>query len=506
MSMKPASAKAPMDVGSSISLKWRRRSLWVLLFFGLVHGLVSFPNHHQFRTYALDLGLYTHALWQYAHGSLADCALFLEVDQPLFADHFDLYLPLLSPWVFITGSWTLLIVQWLAVLFGAWGVRRLALAMGATEPAAFTGMLVMLLFFGVLGAMAFDYHSNVLAAMLLPWFMLMLRTGRSMMAALFFVVMLVGKESIGLWLGPAAIILASDPSLTRRQRWLGAALGVIGIAWSVAVIGWMMPALSAKGQFAHFDYRILGASVTDAPAALTTRPLELFMALFTDANGAKDGTAVKLEFWLMLLAAGGWALVPQWRYGLMALPLIAQKMWHDEPGKWSVIAHYGVELAPLVGIGVALVLQCMSMGLGRIVTWVSVALSLASAVRFMDRTVAYHDRSRIRIYQEQHYVKGYDVAAVKHALATIPPEAVVSAQSPAVPHLALRERIYQYPIVRDAEYLVFLPSEGAYPLDARSLNDSIDALRKDSLWELYIETDGSVLFKRSEGRDAVEIR
>ena len=495
-----------MRTESGFESKWKRRSLWALLFFALVHGLVSFPNHHQFRTYALDLGLYTHALWQYAHGTLADCSLFLEVEQPLLADHFDLYLPLLSPLVYVTGSWTLLIVQWLAVLFGAWGVRRLALALGATEAAAFTGMLVMLLFFGVFGAMAFDYHSNVLVAMLLPWFMLMLRIGRSVMAVLMFVLMLMGKESVGLWLGPVAFILATDPALPSNRRWLSAALGVLGIAWSITVIGWLMPALSAGSSYAHFDYGILGASVSDVPSALITRPLDLVAALFTDASGAKDGTSIKLEFWLMLLAAGGWSLIPQWRYGLMALPLVAQKMWHDEPGKWSVIAHYGVELAPLVGIGVALAHRRLSTDVGKVVSWVAVILSLSSSIRFMDRTVAYHDRSRIRIYQAQHYVKGYDVPAVKHALAAIPLGASVSAQSPAVPHLVLRDRVYQYPIVRDADYLVFLPQEGAYPLSAESLHDSIQALRKDPSWELFIETDGSVLFRRADGLDAVNGR
>jgi len=485
-----------MDTTDTNERKWHRRSIWVLLFFGLVLGLVSFPNHHQFRTYALDLGLYTHALWHYAHGSVADCALFLENEQSVLADHFDLYLPLLSPLVHVTGTWTLLLVQWFSVLFGAWGVRRLALASGLSPSAAFVGMLTMLLFFGVFGAMAFDYHSNVVAAMLLPWFLLALRLNSLKLSLLLFLLMLVGKETMGFWIGPIALLIATDSTLNRSQRALAGVLGVVGIGWSALIIGWVMPAHASDGAFAHFDYGILGKSAADVPSALLTRPLELFQALFADHINVDKGTAIKQEYWLMLMGAGGWALLMQWRLGLMALPIIAQKMWHDDPGKWSVIAHYGVELAPLVGIAVAQVVGGMRKRPARMIGWFAVVLSLSWTIRFMDRTIAYHDRSRIRIYQAQHYFKEYDVRAVKEALQMIPPDVAVSAQSPAVPHLALRDRVYQFPIVRDAQYLVFLPQESPYPLDAEAYADALAAYRSASDWDLVRETDGCIILKR----------
>jgi uncharacterized membrane protein len=478
--------------------RWRKRAFGVLILFAVIHGLVSFPNHHQFRTYALDLGLYTHALWHYAHGSMPDCSLFLDDDQLLLADHFDLYLPLFSPLIHVFGTWTLLVVQWLAVLLGAWGVRRLALAYGAEEPIALLGMCMMLLFFGVFAAMAFDYHSNVVAAMLLPWFMLALRNGRIIRSAILFLLMLIAKENLGFWLGPLALLLATDSRFRWSIRWSAAVMGVAGILWSMIVVGWVMPVLASNQSFAHFDYAILGSSVADAPSALVKRPWELLRALFIDHVGVQNGTAVKLEFWLMLVVAGGWSLVLQPRWALMALPIMVQKMWHDDPGKWSVIAHYGVELAPLVGIATALALARIRGAAMRWLPWCVLVLSLACTIRFMDRTVAYHDRSRIRIYQERHYVKGYDVRAVHRALDAIPLDAVVSAQSPAVPHLALRPTVYQFPIVHEAEYLVFLPTESPYPLDAMTYSETLRVLRGDPGWEIFRVSDGCVVLKRVE--------
>lgn len=476
-----------------------RTALGLLAFFAAVYGTISFVNHAQLRTFALDLGLYTHALWQYAHGRLADSGLFLGTGQPLLADHFDLYLVVLSPLVHLFGTWTLLLVQWVAMLLGGWGLRRFLLLIGVPAGAALTGMVTFLLFFGMFAAVAFDYHSNVVAAMLLPWFLGALWQGRRMTMLLLFITMLAGKENMGLWLGPLALVLAFGPGAPRHMKRFSAGLAALGLMWSLVVIGVVMPALSADGAYAHFDYKVLGMGLRDVPSALLQRPWDIARAFFIDHVGTRDGTAIKLEFWWMMLAAGGWALVLRPRWGLMALPLLAQKMLHDDPGKWGVVAHYGVEFAPLIAVAVGLVLaRCAPGRMRTIVTAVLLTASLGTLVRFMDNTVAYHQRSRIRIYQAEHYRSPHDVAEVRRALETVPPKAVVSAQSPLVPHLALRDGLHQYPILGDATYLVLLPGDSPYPLDTAVYVHRLDTLRTSAAWE-RMPTGGSVeLFRRKD--------
>src|SRR5687767_8849862 len=114
----------------------------VVLFFAVIYALVILPNHLLFRTYALDLGLYTHAAWLYAHGVVHDSTLFMQVAQPILADHFDLYLPLFSPLVLLLGTWSLLIVQYVAILLGGWGVRMLLLHLQVPPVAALVAMIV----------------------------------------------------------------------------------------------------------------------------------------------------------------------------------------------------------------------------------------------------------------------------------------------------------------------------------------------------------------------------
>ena len=52
-----------------------KKARGILLLFALLYSLGSIVNHLMMRTYALDLGVYTHALWQYAHGQWADCSI-----------------------------------------------------------------------------------------------------------------------------------------------------------------------------------------------------------------------------------------------------------------------------------------------------------------------------------------------------------------------------------------------------------------------------------------------
>ena len=141
----------------------------VLTAAAVLYALISLVNHYLFKTYALDLGLYTHALYDYANFRMADCSLFRPQAQNLFSDHFDLYLPLLSPLVYVFGSYTLLLVQIVAALLGGWGVYKLISLYTDDGLMPVLAASVFFVSFGVIHAIAFDFLSNVLTSMMWPW-------------------------------------------------------------------------------------------------------------------------------------------------------------------------------------------------------------------------------------------------------------------------------------------------------------------------------------------------
>ena len=74
-----------------------KRLFLVVVVFGILYCMISLVNHYNFRTYALDLGAYTNALYDYVHFRWNDSTVFKEVGENLLSDHFDLYLIIWSP-------------------------------------------------------------------------------------------------------------------------------------------------------------------------------------------------------------------------------------------------------------------------------------------------------------------------------------------------------------------------------------------------------------------------
>ena len=114
------------------ALLLQRRVGWIVIFFAIFYGLITFVNHYLFRTSSDPTGIYTNAIYDYAHFRANDCKLLTplnaDLDTPFFdnklSDHFNLIQFLFAPFYHIFGSYTLLIFQWLAVLAGGWGVFK----------------------------------------------------------------------------------------------------------------------------------------------------------------------------------------------------------------------------------------------------------------------------------------------------------------------------------------------------------------------------------------------
>ena len=105
-------------------LKAHKRLIIVIVFFTVIYSLISIVNHYCFRTYALDLGAYTNAMYDYIHFRWNDSTAFLAVSENLLADHFDLYLIIFSPLTLIFGTYTLLVIQIIFVLLGGVGIYK----------------------------------------------------------------------------------------------------------------------------------------------------------------------------------------------------------------------------------------------------------------------------------------------------------------------------------------------------------------------------------------------
>ena len=74
---------------------------------------------------------------------------------------------------------------------------------------------------------------------------------------------------------------------------------------------------------------------------------------------------------------------------------------------------------------------------------------------------------------------------------------MVSASNVIVPHVASRDKIYLYPVVKDAEYLAILThGRDLYPVDSLDFPNKMLELRTDSLNQIIYDENNFLIIKR----------
>lgn len=464
-------------------------------FFGTIYGIISLVNHYYFRTSALDLGLYTNAMYDYIHFQWNDSLTIRKIPENLLADHFDLYLLIFSPLSLIFGTYTLLIVQIVSILLGGLGVYQYFKK--TDEKLALHALVFFLSFFAIYSALAFDYHSNVVAAMFVPWFLLKFKEEKYKQAFLFLVLVVIAKENLALWTAFICLALIFDYFRNKTALKYLIAFFAFSVIYYLAVIEFVMPAISNSGVYPHFHFSALGENTFDAIQQIVLHPFDSFRLLFVNHIGDPAGDFVKLEFHLTVLFSGGLLLFLKPNYLLMLIPIYFQKLFHDFPTMWSIRDHYSIEFAPIVAIGAFIVILKIKNKKKRIMlSLLLILLAAIATIRVMDNTIIYTNKSSIKFYNASHYQKNYDVKLVYEKLKTIPPDAPVSVQTNFLPHLALRDHAYQFPLIHNAQFIILAPSEISYPLEQEEYNLKVREIRESPEWETLFESKDIFILRR----------
>jgi uncharacterized membrane protein len=462
------------------------------LVFATIYGLISFVNHALFRTYTLDLGFYTNALFDYRHFSFNDSSLIAEQGANMLGGHFEPILFLLAPLSFLFGTYTLLLVQIAFIIAG--GLALYAYFLPKGRLFASSALLFYYGYFTLFAALAFDFHTNVLAASLLPFLFLFYRLENRRGLVMVFCLMILCKENISLWL---VFVFAGMAILHRKQTAFFLTLSALSALFFVSLIQVIIPAFSEEGRYGGFLYSVLGNSPKEALCFMVTHPFESLRLLFVNHSDNPLATHYKLEFHVLVFLTGLPLLLRKPAFLLMTVPLYFQKMLHDDPSMWGVGFHYGAEFAPLITLGVFSVAEKIHRKkLQTVLLTLLPILSFAVTFRTMDRTLMFTDKNRIRFYQAGHFHRTYPVKPIKEILHSIPADAIISAQSPFIPHLALRETLYQFPIVKDATFVLFSTEENPYPLSPEAFTEKTNVFFTDPRWELWKQAGHFYVFKK----------
>lgn len=468
----------------------------ILILFFIVYGLISFVNHYNFRTYALDLGLYTNAMWDYIHFQFNDHTVTRAIGENQLADHFDLYLMLFSPFSLLFKSYTLLIIQIASILTGGYGVYRYFEY--KKNPLALWAMVFFLSFFGVISAVSYDYHSNVITAMAIPWFFLFFDKEKYKQATLLFIFLLIGKENMPLWIGFVCLGMIFNYYPRKKPMLYLGLYAIVAFISFIMIIKVVMPYFTHTGTYQHFTYSELGSNNKEALIYLLTHPTDAFILFFSNFSGNPSYDMVKPEFFIELILSGILLLFVKPQYLIMLIPIFFQKMFSDRVGFWSIHGQYNIEFAPILAIGIFTIIHqyFKKENFKKVFSITLILLAITISIRNMHDQELWFNEAQNNLFYGKHYTQQYDVKEVYEVMKLIPDDAAISTQTVFQPHLALRDKSYTFPIINDAQYLLLSEKEGAYPLYRKPFLKKLEAIKKDSNWRIVTSNDHLFLFKR----------
>jgi uncharacterized membrane protein len=485
------------------SLSGNYIALLVLLGFGIIFCLESLVNHYLFRTYSLDLGAYTQAMYRYSRFSFDYSTLMLgSNNNNILAGHFSLYPLLISPFRFVFGSYTLLIFQIVAMLWGGWGIYTYFRWKSNLTWFPLLAMIHFFCIWSIYAALSYDYHDNVVAAMFVPWLVYHFKKKNWKTFIVFLLLILISKENMALW----AIFISIGLMLLRRnskEHLMAAGVStVLALVYFVTVVKWVMPSLDITGadQISQLQrYSSLGKTWSEFFYTFFTRPGYVFSLLFDNTNNGQAFDHVKVELHYMVLAAGGWALLFRPAYLIMLIPIYAQKMFSTDSSFWGTDGQYSIEFVPVLSLATFSLLHSINKSRIRI-TLVITSILLAATATFLKMTNkkwGWSETNNVCFFQKNHYRRDLDVSKAYQLLDMIPKESPVSAHSVFIPHLVLRDKVYCFPDIRDAGY-VLLPINSivTWPFSREYYDSVLNKLILSKEWIVLHKQIDLILLKK----------
>ncbi|MBC7382361.1 MAG: DUF2079 domain-containing protein [Bacteroidia bacterium] len=488
-----------------IAFKQNKRNLFLViihLFFFLVFCSVTFLNHYFFRTSALDYGIYNQALYQCAHFKTPVTTLLIQQDAvPYLGLHISLWVPVLSPLYWLFGSYTLLLVQNIALLFCGIGIYKVASQKLCNHTLALLITLQFYVSFAIYAALASDFHDNVIGACFFPWLFFYYSHDKKLPTFICFIAMLISKENFAIWLPFIIIGMVLINKQWQAKQWLFPfCLILLSALWFSAAAAWIMPQLSPRGTFEQLSrFSHLGKSLNEILLTIITKPLYV-IALFFNSNAPNDADElIKHELLWTLLFSGGLAVLWRPAFLLMILPLLMQKLWNKEIVFWGINYHYNIEFAPVIAIAIVMLLETF---INRKIRMVLISVLLISTlaitiIKMQNRISYFYDSVKENVFNKDHYKSFYKPSIINKGLLKIPADASLSAHVNLAPHLAFRDTIYHFPFIKNAKFIaVFDPATNNYPLNENNYRHLVDSLKNSKHWELVFYESSLLILKK----------
>ena len=435
-------------------------------------------RHRAFISHRYDLGNMVQAVWSTAHGRFLENTATDGTQMSRLGTHVDPFLALIaSLWWLWPSPELLTTVQASAIAIGALPVFWLARKhTGDARPGLCLALGYLLLPAVQWGALN-DVHAVTFAIPLLLFCIWFLDEDRPVPAVLFGVLAASTKEDIPMVLAGIAIWYAF-----RHRRWLlGLTLAGLSVAWTMAAFYVVIPHFSGGPSPFYRRLESVGGSPRGVATMLVTDPATIWHEVTTDGD-LRYVAALLLPLLLLPLLEPLLVLAAAPVLGLSLLSVFGpmasiQYQYASAPVACFVAAAaIGTRRLPrrtaafaLVGVLVAATIAASAGPLSTIGRYAATARPTSAAVDGADR-----------------------------AMALVPPDAAVSASNRLGAHLSERRRIFIFPTVAEADWIIIDQEDSITEAATQAAyRSAVAAILVDPAWEHVFDEGGvHVLHRR----------
>jgi uncharacterized membrane protein len=493
------------------SLLARLKISHLILGFIILYFLLGAYRHFVFHSAAWDMGIFAQASWQYSRWEMGYNSV--RAVGPLLADHFHPILMAIGPLYRIWPQpYLLLIVQAFSTAIAAWPIYKVAKRRLDDEFLARALSLSYLCFWGVLGAITFDFHPIVLILPFLAFAYYFLEEGKKVPLLFMVLCMLLIEEDMILTVLAFGLYLL----IFRREWFTGTAISIVSLGWFLAVTQVIIPGIRTSDYLYWQHYAYLGPTMGAAILKLITHPYLLIKYLFIP----------KIKIALILALLAPFCMLPLLgSFSLVGLPYLVQRLLSDYSAHWKFSYHYNALFGVILTFATVeaiCFLRDRGQGgrLAKLERWRAVnggftglyviLFGILTLFTYLCGFFIVTPLSNIALAQEGNKL-----------LNNIPPDAFVLAQDTVVAHLANREDIYLYgeepfsehmsytnlelgllyqqrDLIAEADYIILNPNLPCFPTVKEQVKRRIQLLLEDPRFIAHPYRFGWIYFERKK--------
>jgi uncharacterized membrane protein len=400
------------------------------------YAAVGLFKHWHFDS-SYDLGIFDQVVWHLSRFEVPGSSI--RGYQNILGDHFHPIVSLLVvPYWIVPAAETLIVAQ--AILIAASIVPVYVFLRRRLEAAPAAGMAVAYaLFWGLQKAINSDFHEIAFAPLLIAGAVLALDTRRWAWLWTTCILLVCTKEDL-----IPLVAAIGGYAYVQGHRRHGLALMGFGLVAFFVVLKLVIPAFGG------------GWSYGGAYQAVWERPWTVLAVMVTPSQ-----KLLTVVYWLAPFCFLSLRSPLAW----LIVPIAVERLLSSVSSHYGWIGHYTAPLAPLLamsaGDGLSRLMRDRAMGLGRSrgLPAALVALSVAMALLLPGH------QPILRLFTSGHYRIVAGRGGPARALASIPPDAAIVAQSALLPHLSQRATIYRLDReAPDADYVIASMTLNPWPL------------------------------------------